>query len=110
MEFMRYPEMKKSVQIVIMAGLVIGFIALAAFLYPKLPAQIPMQWGLNGKVNYALPRQLVVSLMVLVDLGFGSYTVWLHRTADRIPMKDFMTSLVFPILFSIILGITQIRF
>jgi uncharacterized membrane protein len=102
--------MKKSIQIVIMAVLVIGFIALAAFLYPKLPAQIPMQWGLNGKVNYALPKLPVVSVMVLVDLGFGLYTVFLHRAADHIPGKDFMTSLILPIIFSILLGVTQIRF
>jgi len=102
--------MKKSVQIVILSVFVIGFIAIAAFLYPKLPAQIPMQWGLNGKVNYTLPKLPVVSIMVLVDLGFGLYTVFLHRAAERIPGKDFMTSLLFPILFSILLGVTQIRF
>jgi uncharacterized membrane protein len=102
--------MKKSVQIVIMALCIIGFLVLAAFLYPKLPAQIPMQWGLSGKVNYAWPKLPVVIVMVLVDLGFGLYTLFVHRTAVKIPGKDFLVALLFPILFSIILGVTQIRF
>jgi uncharacterized membrane protein len=107
---MRYPEMKKSVQTVIMAIAIVGFAALAAFLYPKLPAQIPMQWGLSGKVNYTLPKLPVVCVMLVVDLGFGLYTLFMHRTAAKIPGKDFIASLVFPILFSIILIVTQIRF
>jgi len=102
--------MKKSVQTIIIAVAVIGFIALAAILYPKLPAEIPMQWGINGKVNYTLPKLPVVSIMVIVETGFSLYTLFLHRAAVRIPGKDFMTSLLFPILFSILLVVTQIRF
>lgn len=92
-----------------MAVIILSFIIVAAILYPRLPAQLPMQWSMNGEVNYTLPKLPVVSVMVLVDLGFGIYTLWLHRSAQRIPVKDFLVSLLFPILFSIVLVATQIR-
>jgi hypothetical protein len=69
-----------------------------------------MQWGLNGKVNYSLPKLPVVVIMVLVESAFGLYTAFLHRAAEKIPNKDFFTALVFPLIFSIILLLTQIRF
>jgi uncharacterized membrane protein len=102
--------MKKTGQLILMAVLGIGFIALVAILYPKLPANVPMQWGLNGKVNYSLPKLPVVVIMVLVESAFGLYTAFLHRKASKIPNKDFFTALVFPLLFSFILLLTQIRF
>ena len=102
--------MKKKGQLLLMATLTIGFIMLSAFLYPKLPANMPMQWGLNGKVNYTLPKLPVVLIMVLVESAFSLFTVFLHRADVKIPNKDFFTALLFPLLFSVVLLLTQINF
>ena len=109
-EFCEVREMKKKGQLILMAILGVGFIALVAFLYPKLPANMPMQWGLNGKVNYTLPKLPVVLIMGLVETAFSLFTVFLHRTDVKIPNKDFFTALLFPLLFSVILLLTQINF
>lgn len=101
--------MKKSMQVILISVLCVGFIVLLAFLYPSLPAQIPMQWGLNGKVNYTLAKLPVVLVMIIVELGFGMYSIFLHRNDDKIPLRDFVTALLFPTLFSIVLLITQIH-
>jgi hypothetical protein len=102
--------MNKKTQMILISVVVIAFVGLALFLYPSLPANIPMQWGLSGKVNYSLPKLPVVVAMVAIDVGFGVYSTFMHRAEKKIPRKDFLAALLFPIIFSLLLLIPQFHF
>ncbi len=102
--------MKKTTQLKIMYAMMVGFVALVVFLYPSLPAQLPMQWGLDGKVNYSLPKLPVVIGMVVANLGYNVYSARMHRNEERIPWRDFMTSFIIFGVFTVILAMTLIRF
>lgn len=57
----------------LLVGCVLAMVVVSAVLYPSLPDQMPMQWGLNGEVNRYAPKwQAVLFLPVITVLLWGS--------------------------------------
>jgi len=95
--------MKKNMQIYVLIGLTLGFLVLLFLLYPGLPEQFPMQWGVDGKVNYSFPKLVAVSGMTLIQVAFHGFSIFTHRNDTKIPSKDFFTSLLIFGIFTAIL-------
>jgi uncharacterized membrane protein len=52
-------------------------LAAAVWLYPQLPAQVPVHWDLHGQINGTLPRLWGAAFPVLIILALAVLTVLL---------------------------------
>ena len=58
-------------------------------------ARLPMQWGLNGAVNWSAPRRLALAFMPILAAGLLGFVTILSLT---VPPRAGQERLVFPIL------------
>ncbi len=97
--------MNKKTQGFMLIAFTVIVVIVVAVLYNGLPAMIPMQWGINGKVNYSWPKLPIVIGMIAVNVVFNAYSWILHKNDEKISNKDFLTSVVFMIICLVVLGI-----
>jgi len=97
--------MNKKTQGILMITFTVAVAVTMAVLYTRLPAMIPMQWGLTGKVNYSWPKLPVVIGMVAVNAIYNSYSWIVHKNDATISNKDFLSSVVIAIICLVVLGI-----
>jgi uncharacterized membrane protein len=55
----------------------------AVWLYPQLPAQVPVHWDLHGQINGSLPRLWGAAFPVLIILALAVLTVLLPLISPR---------------------------
>jgi uncharacterized membrane protein len=55
----------------------------AVWLYPRLPAQVPVHWDLHGQVNGTLPRLWGAAFPALIILALAGLTVLLPLISPR---------------------------
>ncbi len=75
--------MKFSRSLVVSAVFVLIAVAVAAWLYPHLPARVPSHWNLQGQVDGTLPRGWGAAMPALMVLGVAVLTVVLPYISPR---------------------------
>lgn len=89
--------MKKNLVYGLMAiGLVI-FGIFTALSYATLPADMPMQIGLTGQVNWTLPKPLAIGAMAIL-LGAVSVQFIVHfRQQDQAGLNESLVVILLPL-------------
>lgn len=75
--------MKKK-EIFIMCGIMMVYIFYIGMIYPHLPNDLPMQFGSNGHVNWALPKMLGVIVTSSISLLVFVVGVLTHKKFSEI--------------------------
>jgi uncharacterized membrane protein len=75
--------MKPARTLIVSAIFVVIAIGVAIWLYPRLPARVPVHWDIGGQANGYTSRPWAVAMWPLVILGLAVLTVVLPRISPR---------------------------
>lgn len=83
---------KKQEQLYLIAFVV--FLVVLAGFYIVLPNDVPMQYALDGSVNYTLPKLLAVGVMLGLQLLYAGYAKLRFPGTEPYPSKVLFTALI----------------
>jgi uncharacterized membrane protein len=69
--------------LMVSALFILAALIAAVWLYPRLPAQVPVHWDLHGQVNGTLPRLWGAAFPALIILALAGLTVLLPLISPR---------------------------
>lgn len=75
--------MKPARTLTVSAVFVAIAVGVAIWLYPRLPAEVPVHWDLHGHVNGTLPRRWAAAFPALSVLGVGILSMVLPAISPR---------------------------
>jgi len=100
--------MKKRTATLLISLNALVFPLFVLFFYAQLPASIPMQFSLSGKVNWSLPVNLALIAFTGFFLIYVGQVFIRFRKEEAYPKKDALLAFILPELFILILVIAII--
>lgn len=75
--------MKPARTLIVSAVFMVIAAGVAAWLYPRLPAQMPVHWNASGQIDRYRPRSWVAAMPALLIAGIAALTVLLPLISPR---------------------------
>ena len=89
--------MKKNLVYVLMASSLVIFGIFTALNYAALPADMPMQIGLTGQVNWTLTKPLAIGAMAVLLVAVSVQYIFHFRQQDQAGLKESLVVILLPL-------------